>query len=150
MLADNFNMYKQRDIISGMNYAFNQLIVDAITDKHASQSITVVVSKLNLDDDSDDFYVHSHSQSNAELVVSTITTTAKTTATRAGKSSSKGGVNTMMSFRIHIWCSMHASMISSTNALHQVEVQVGSAVNSLLRYGPIINDDKHTLLMHCI
>jgi len=135
VVADNFDIYKQRDIISSMNYAFDQLIIDAIADTYVSKSITVVVNKLNLDDDSDDFYDHTNSNSDAALVVSTATTTSSSSTTTMldedNKSLSKGGVNTMMSFRIHVWCSMHESMVSSTNALHQVEV--GSDVKNILR-----------------
>ena len=135
MVADNFDIYKQRDIISSMNYAFDQLIIDAIADSYVSKSITVVVNKLNLDDDIDDFYDHTNTNSDAALVVSTATTTTLTTTTMLeedNKSLSKGAVNTMMSFRIHVWCSMHESMVSSTNALHQVEV--GSDVTNIVRY----------------
>jgi len=116
VLADDFNNYKERDIVSGLNYAFDQLIVDTIADKHLSQSITVVVSKLNLDDDRDDFYDHS----NEQFSVTTVTTQNKS-----------DGEYTKISFCIHVWCSLQASMVSSTNAFYQVEV--GLSVDSLLR-----------------
>jgi hypothetical protein len=137
VVADDFDIYKQRDIISGLNYAFDQFIIDTIADRHISKSITVVVNKLNLDDDSDDFYDHTNSNSNSDAALAESTATTTTTTTTAPmldedfKSSSKGGVNTMMSFRIHVWCSMHESMVSSTKALHQVEE--GSAMDDILR-----------------
>ena len=113
MIAENFNNYKERDIISGLNYAFDQLIIDTTTDKLLSQSITVVVNKLNIDDDKDDFYDHSNAQFDS--------LEEKATSVE----------NTKMSFRVRIWCSSHKSLVSSINVLHKVEG--GSSSDSLLR-----------------